>query len=344
MNNKQWTFRVLVFTFLGVVVIVAFNYLINPYNVFNHDYLTKYNSVKNQLVNDEMSKFYSAKRQNPDVLLVGSSRVEHIHPKYLQQYENGKIYNVSVKGSGLSTQFQLIQYFVTRGNVKTVVLGLDFYAFSPINIGEYKNIKFTRYDDFYYDDYLNSLFGFRTLRKSISTFKDNIKGIDGRIEWDSGWDTYSHEYPLIYNNTDEWYFNKIDSIFPNFGINDKFFANEEFKNPLSINNGLMILSEIVTLCKNYDVKLILFTTPLYHKVYDVIHDRGYDKTYTYWKNELSKYNMVYDFNYKNSITSDYRNYVDPSHFKSDVGKYIFAKIYHDKSLIVDDFGKILTVE
>jgi len=341
MNSKKWIINVLLFTFSGLFVVILFNYCVNPYNTFEQNCIFKLNTVKNNLVDDEMSKFYSAKRQSPDILLVGTSRVEHIHPQYLAKYEKGKIYNIAVKGSGLSTQYQLIKYFIQKGNVKTVVLGLDFYAFSPINISDFENIAFTRYDDYYYNDYINSLFGFRTLRKSILTIKDNLMQKQTRIEWDSGWDTYSHEYPLIESNNDEWYFRKIDSAFPNFGINSKFFANEEFKNPLSITKGLEIFSKIVELCEHNNVKLIVFTTPLYHKVYDVIYNRGYGETYSLWKSELSKYGIVYDFNYKNTITLNYKNYVDPSHFKSSVAQYIFAKIYNDEINAIDDFGILL---
>jgi hypothetical protein len=91
------------------------------------------------------------------------------------------------------------------------------------------------------------------------------------------------------------------------------------------------------------VELKVFTTPLYYRVYDVIKDNGYTDTYNYWKTSLSKYNMIYDFNYKNKITQNYKNYVDASHFRSNLGELIFAKMYEDKEKAVEDFGQLLQV-
>jgi len=341
MPNKRWIQFIFTVAFIGIVAIILFNYLMNPYHVFSHNYLKEYNHVKDNLVDDEMSKFYAAKDANPDVILVGSSRVEHINPKYLEAYTQGKVYNLGVKGSGLSTQYKLIKYFITKQKVKTVILGLDFYAFSPANIGSYKDTGNTRYDNYFLDDYFKSVLSFRTFRKSLLTLKDNLKHKEGRIVWENGWDTYSHEYPMIQTQSDEWHLNKIDSTFPNFGINQKFFGNESFKNPHSIDKGLEILSEIVALCQQNNVELKLFTTPLYYKVYDVITGNGYANTYNYWKQSLSKYNMIYDFNYKNSVTQNYKNYVDSSHFKANLGEYIFAKMYGNTDKTIEDFGKLL---
>jgi len=342
MNSIKWIKFVLASTLMCLSFSLLFNYLINPYHVFSHHYLKNFNQVKDNLVDDEMSKFYAAKDANPDIILVGSSRIEHIHPKYVEKYTNGKVYNLGVKGSGLSSQYKLIQYFVTKKNVKTVLLGLDFYAFSPANIGNYENINSTRYDNYFLDDYLKSLLGFRTLRKSASTLKDNLKHKQPRILWESGWDTYSHEYHDIETHDDEWYLKKVDSAFPDFGVDTHFFGNEDFKTPHSIDKGLKVLDAIITVCEKNGVELKLFTTPIYYKIYDVIQQRGYGKTYEYWKQSLQKYNKVYDFNYKNSITSDFRNYVEASHFKSVLGELIFAKLYNNKELIINDFGYLMT--
>lgn len=338
MNNYKWSKRVILSSLFGISFVILFNYIINPYHVFLHEYYSNFLKVKDNLVDDEMSKFYAAKKANPDVIMVGTSRVEHLNPKYLQPYVKGKIFNVAVKGSGLSTQYKLIKYFVTKGNVKSVVLGLDFYAFSPANVGDYKSISNSRFDDAFFSDYKTGLLSFRTLRKSISTLKDNLKKKHERIQWDTGWDSYSYEYLEFKQNNDQWHFKKIESGFPNFGINSKFFGNESFKKPSSIDKGLKILDEIITLCKKNNVELKLFTTPLYYRVYDVINERGYQKTYNYWKQELSQYGLVYDFNYKNEITKSYKNYVDSSHFKSEVGEYIFKRIYSTHS---ENFGILL---
>lgn len=341
MKANTWIRTLFFITFFGISFIILFNYLINPYNVFSHTVSTKYITVKDNLIDDEMSKFYAAYKKQPDTILVGSSRVEHINPEDLEKYTTGNSYNLGVKGSGLSTQYNLIKYFITKQKVKTVILGLDFFAFSPANIGKNNNIANTRYDNYYFQDYMSALLSFRTFRKSILTLKDNLSHKEARILWENGWDTYFHEYAIIDKISKDEYFHKIESAFPNFGLNDKFFANKEFKHPYSIHQGLDLLAEIVSLCKLNNVELKIFTTPIYHRVYDVIVSNGYLNTYNYWKQELSKYEMIYDFNYKNIITKNYENYVDASHFKADVGKLIFERMYQQKDVEFSEFGIIL---
>lgn len=340
MNKKKWVTIVLTLSTSTILFIITFNYIINPYNVFSH---TIYSGVtKDNLVNDEVTKFYSAKRANPKVLLIGTSRTEHINPKYMQKYTKDKVFNLGIKGSGISTQYNMIKYFIHNTEVKTIILGLDFFSFNPASTHNYQDISKTRYTNYFFDDYKDALFGFRTFRKSLNTFFDNIKNKQPRLNHNNGWDSYNNEYNRLKKNGDDWLKEKINASFPNFGINKLFFDNEEFKNEFSINEELSILDDIISLCKKSNIELKIFTSPVYYKVYEVIKERGYSNTYKYWKESLSSYGIVYDFNYKNSVTQNYKHYIDASHYQSKLGKLIFAKLYNDQiPELPNDFGVLL---
>ncbi len=342
MYIKKWIFSVFIIVLLSLCSIITFNYFINPYGVFVHDKSKEL--VKNRSINSEMTKFYYASYKNPDVLIVGTSRLEHINPKYLKKYLKGSIYNIGVKGSGIKTHYNIIKYFTSKKNVKTIILGLDFFSFNPVNIQNI-NILQSRYSDYFINDYKDSLLSFRTFRKSISTLMDNIKDKKAKINFQTGWESYNDDYLTYEKYGDDWLDKRVNSHFPNFGQDKHFFDNPRFKNPKSIDRGLKILDDIIKHCKEYNINLILFTTPIYYKIYDVIKGRGYGNTYKYWKKSLSKYNFIYDFNYKNGITKDYKWYIDASHFQSRLGKLIFARIYNDKDIVLpSDFGRLLKEE
>lgn len=340
MSKKNWIKRISFTILFFISIALSFNYIINPYGVFEIKNIDGINAVKNYSISSEMSKFHYALRQDPKTIMLGSSRVEHINPKYLEKYVQNKVYNLGVKGSGITSQYYLLKYFVEEKQVKTVILGLDFYAFSPINVNTGKIPL--RYMGNYTDDYLDSLLSIRTFRKSINTLKDNLKEKDFKVNQNTGWESYSEDYKVLDNEGNIWLKNRINSAFPNFGNDKHFFGSSEFKKKESIKKGLEVLDKIILLCKKNNVDLKIFTSPVYHKIYDVIEREGYLNTYNYWKKELSKYNMIYDFNYKNTITKDYRNYIDGSHYKSELGKLIFAKLYNDEiNDLPKDFGKIL---
>ena len=339
MRKKTWIKRIIYITFVLIVMILSFNYIINPYGVFSVKNINGLNSVKNYSISSEMSKFHYASRENPEVIMLGTSRVEHMNPKYLYKYVNKKIYNLGVKGSGITTQYNLLKYFVLEKKVKKVILGLDFYSFSPINVNVNNNL---RYSNDFKDDYLDSLLSIRTFRKSINTLKDNIKNKVSKENQKNGWESYSEAYKILAIKGNTWLEKRINNSFPNFGDDKHFFRSRIFKEKDSINKALKILDKMILLCKENNVELKIFTTPIYYKIYDVIKTKGYLNTYIHWKNELSKYNVIYDFNYSNSITKDYRNYIDSSHYKSNVGKLIFARLYNDNiNNLPNDFGKLL---
>ena len=342
MNTKKWIKSVLLITTISITSIISFNYIINPYGVFSNNTYQGINKVKDNIINDEVTKFYNAKKESPDVLLIGTSRVEHINPKHLKKYKNGKIFNLAIKGSGISTQYNLIRYFATHSDVKTIILGLDFFAFNPASTQNYKDINKTRYNNYFINDYKDALLSVRTFRKSIKTLSDNIKNKPAKLEYTIGWDSYRQDYIDLKNYGNVWLKERVNKSFPNFGIDKLFFDNEKFKNKYSIDEGLNILDSIVNICKIKNIDLKIFTTPIYHKVHEVIKQRGYQDTYNYWKQHLYEYDIVYDFSYKNSITNDYKNYIDSSHYQSKLGKLIFARLYDDNiSELPNDFGIIL---
>lgn len=62
-------------------------------------------------------------------------------------------------------------------------------------------------------------------------------------------------------------------------------------------------------------------------------------TYEHWKKELSNIFPFFDFSTKNSITNDFRNFIDSSHTKPEIGELIFGKIFDDRGVQVpNDFG------
>ncbi len=344
MNYKTFNKITVVSILIILISIISFNFVIDPYHVFNTFTLKGINATKNHTVNHAMSKFHTAKLSNPTVLLIGTSRTAHIHPSYLQKYfPSEKIYNLAIPGSGVSSQKNNIEYFIKHHNIKAVIYGLDFFAFNPVNNNF--ETKDKRYIDDFTKDYMDSLLSIRTLRKSIKTLQDNLKNKDALLDYSIGWETYAKYYMEIDKKGSAYIQENIHNELKTLSTQKNHFNYPPFKEPNSIAKPLHALEEIVKVCKENNVALHMFISPVYSQIVDLIYERGYGKNYDYWKKELSKYGSVYDFSGYNDITKNVSNYIDGSHYQTKLAEIMFAKMFDDKSVeIADDFGIILKTD
>ncbi|MBE0514928.1 DUF1574 family protein [Sulfurimonas sp.] len=345
MNYKKFNKITLLSILAAFFATILFNFIIDPYHVFNTPKFEKINAIKNHTINHGMSKFYTAKLANPTVLLIGTSRTAHMHPKYLQKYfSNEKIYNLAVPGSGIASQRNNIEYFIKHHKIKAIVYGVDFFAFNPTN-NTPNSKEEGRYTDDFTKDYMDSLLSIRTLRKSIKTLGDNIKGKYQHLDYAIGWDTYENDYLHIEKDGIPYIEAKTSKELQMLSTQNKHFNYAPFKEASSIEKPLEDIEKIVQLCKENDIALHMFISPIYSEIVDLIYSREYGKSYHHWKNELAKYGSVYDFSGYNSITTDVSNYIDGSHYQTKLAPLMFAKMFHDKSVDVpNDFGTILTVQ
>ncbi|QKF82559.1 hypothetical protein [Halarcobacter ebronensis] len=338
MSNKKYIYNSLIISSFIVAFVLGFNFVVDPYGVFNNKPIKGFNDVKNHTISEKMTKFYQAKNSDFDILLIGTSRMEHINPKYIEKYINGKAYNLGLQGSGISTQYTNIKYFIKNKNIHFIVLGLDFFSFSPENIDNYKKLEKTRYTDYYLKDYMDSLFSIQTLRRSFKTILESSEGMIQQVN-SRGWDTEYYNMKKYTEKGEPWLEKRVNNPIKLSVAN---YNSERFRNPKFLKEGLEILDKIVKLCKENNIKLYMFTSPLYKNVYDVIEENGCKDSYDYWKKSLRKYKNIYDFSYKNSITLNYRNYVDPSHYQSHVGDLILKRIFRPESSdLPEDFGVLL---
>lgn len=321
---RKWTIKLSVTVLLLIFLTIIINYIANPYGVFNHSY----NKIKEHSISSSISKFYYAKKANPEVLIMGTSRAEHIYPGYLNNYLDGVIYNLSIKGSGVTLHRKNIEYFINNHNIKTIVYGLDFFSFNPLTNKKTHALEKDRYSNYFYDDYKDSLLGIRTLEKSILTIRDNIKNVDRRSFFEIGWDSRNYFYKKIKSRNQEAIITKFLKKELKRSLQSKhIYNNEELKNPISINESLNEFKKIVNICMENNVRLYVFISPIYKDFISKIYEKGYKKTYFYWKKSLSKYNIVYDFSGFNNITLNKMNYIDGSHYQKKIAEFIIDDLF-----------------
>lgn len=343
MKYKSWVRKLAGSVCIFVVFIVGFNFTVDPYAVFNIVKIEGFNKTKNYISNDARTKFYSAKSANPEILLIGTSRTENINPKHLSKYNNRKIYNMAIKGSGVTLHKKNIEYMIKNFPIKKIIYGLDLFSFNPVANDFNNDLTKTRYNDYYVSDYLDVLFGIKPFERAMKTLKGNIKNEESELDIETGWGTNVVVNKKIKNGgIDFLKENTKETIYKKFITQKHTYNFAPFKQKESIEKSLKVFDEIVELCNKNDIELYLFISPFYNEITDLIYSRGYGETLEYWKNSLSKYPNVIDFSGYNSITLNIENFVDGSHYNDNVAHLIVAKLFKDKEVDVpNDFGNIL---
>jgi hypothetical protein len=108
-------------------------------------------------------------------------------------------------------------------------------------------------------------------------------------------------------------------------------------------NALADIQDIVNLCEENNIELILFTNPMHILTYTAAVKRGYINVLE----KLSTAHEFYNFSSINDVTINNDNYLETSHYKLNVGDLIIDRIFNntvDEKPLSHGFGVYVTAE
>lgn len=263
--------------------------------------------------------------------MMGTSRIGLYPPKQLHPYLGGKIYNATLAGSTILEQSAYLEFFIESFTPSTIVWSLDFFSFNPDKAPYPSFSKERLLSAIYLDDYMEAIFSFKTLSKSIKTAKESFfSKVDTEID-----------QPF----TPEQVASNIAHTLNQYATQKDFLYSENFKTPHSIDLNIARVQHIVTLAKKYNVTLILYLSPVYFSHLEMITRTGLGDTYAYWQTSLAKIHPYYNFATINSITKEAMNFRDSSHTVGSIGKLVFGKIFSDENVVTpENFGTFIQKE
>jgi len=330
MSNKKWVTVVFLVLFVNMSLIAMVNYVVDPFGIFGS------NILKNKLqMNERFVKieYIEKNHQKYNAYLFGSSRIGVVNPKLIEQYvPNSKFYNFTVSSANLYDYLMHLRYFVEKNyELKTLYLQLDIDDMN--NYGQESSDYLSQLHPHVTHDstaffYARYLLGFFPLNIRTKIEVNLAKTLNKTYDLKKGtWQLPYKEKALMQNAKE--YVEKEKS----FHLKSRkviSYTQEEQNNKA--------LTEIVEICKEKRIKLYVFTTPHNHNMTDTFFSNEYKK----YLSDISKITTYYDFSGYNSVTRNNENYYEVSHYRPHVGRWIAAKIFHDKSVkIPKDFGKLI---
>ena len=319
---KRFITKCLLFFFIICLIFVPFGVIVDPYNVFHATDLVN-NGVepdKNYLKPLNVIRHPDAY----DSFLFGSSRVGFID---VSRMNDGTYYDMMASESLPAEHLVILKAFINRGIIpKNVVIGVDDISYF-VDPAPHDNILYRKmypWDGSFTDKlgffirFLDPITVFESL-ETIAEHKENDK------DWGKRLLTTGTENLDIVSD-----FNVEKNLKPYWA--DYYWPREAVFGELE---------EIRDLCREYDIKLTVFTNPVFGHTYMKDIDNGYLD----FLDRLADITDYYNFSGFNDITMDVGNYYENSHYDSTVGDRIVDVIFYDKNedrLLQQGFGFYVT--
>jgi hypothetical protein len=362
-----------------MVILIAFNRLIDPYGLYETPRIHGVNVNKPALNSHlRMSKVEAVKRQKPLSIILGTSRAEFgLGPEHpMLDYPS---YNFSIPNTRIYEAYRHIQHAQAVQPLKKVVLMLDFFMFNAVDskteidfeesrlaVDSMNNPQFK-----IFNDKIMSLVSLDTVVWGIKTIMKQ-HDTDYRNRYNNGSIDQKRNMDIIMNNGKKSDGGGINKAF--FPKGEDFYWNKSHKNTLfsfdsPTYDTLKIFYDMLLFSHKNDIDLRIAINPIHAYLFEKIaYQQGYMKLIEEWKKQLVKANEgvanqlnvkpfpLWDFSGFNLFTTEavppeedrmgmMQWYFEDSHYKKELGDIILDRILdyqHIRSYNSSNFGVLIT--
>lgn len=329
---------------VGSAFIVGFNFIMNPYGIWDIPSIVGFNAGKPAEPDNEMLlKATEVARLKPVILFLGSSRVDlGLDPQHLAFRDQGSVYNLALVGGFMHPMLEYYRYALNaQPRVRQVLIGLDFFSFNENNIAPPAFSEDRLHGNgLDISDAVSTLMSQDAVRDSFRTAIASIRHPEYRAYHDDGMSDDGNMRRLA---RELGMPKRIDESVALYLNSPGRYASFRFSK-----NAMNDFAEIVKLSRDHGVDLRVFMPPEHVTLLESIRLRGLLCVYWQWKAEVAALTPFWDFSGYNSITtepidSNMKFYWDASHFRSSIGDLMIDRIYGmDNPALPDDLGKLIS--
>lgn len=360
---KEITFNKLIIIlavvlFSGMAVV---NYVVNPYGFYADTLLStpKYE-------HDRIRKAQEIKRLDPEIVVVGSSRCEDGMDPSLYPATSQNTYNYCIPGTIIYETYRNIQHVLATTNAKSIIVGLDFFAFSgnatlASNFSERRLATDVNNNPQSVDvrEHFNALLSKDALDASIKTIEKYKEGLPATTHYNGASNTFyksreveeqgGHLEAAI--DFEKSYIEKGSGWLPAPDFKYTFINYKTNESTISY------INKIIALGQSRSVTVHFYISPIHARLQSAIYSVGLWEKYNEWKMliaaEAANYAVatnttpvaIYDFGTINSYTTESLSgvsqwYWESAHFKADLGVKIFDRILGEQAG-GEEFGEIV---
>lgn len=298
--------------------------LVDPFNVFHRKAVRRNgvepneNFIKTAWILDNRDKF--------DSFVFGSSRVGALHVEHIEGY---RAYNMTYSFGIPQEHLDNLRTFLKAGvKIRMILINVDEVCCAidgSEHLSDPMHRPYPSDGNFlsFYSMYLKP----EIVLQSLPVIMKNRQ--DDEAEWRRNF--YETGWWIGYDmDTGFSFADPLGAAIPD-GLQYYFYPA-----------ALDALRETAALCRENGIELIVFTSPMFSYQFRLSASAGYLD----FLEQLADVTPYYNFSCINGISSDATNYLDPSHYKAQVGDLILNRIFReDKSVhTADMFGEYVTAD
>jgi hypothetical protein len=339
MKTKKWITLFFLIPAILIGIVLGANLLVDPYSMTGYNVL----EIPNKFARDDrVEKVAKLKTSAPyDNMMFGSSRVYSMNPLMVSRYLGGTTYNAGVGTARIEDHLGFLLMLKRIGKLpKNVLIGLDFYTFNPeVETNQY----FLKNEDLNFlhaasanENYLSKFLSIDAFRASYKTLKNflsdsrekprfNEFGSKGNTQTEFGFYPKANDSNSTYSRPElirEYHFVKTVSF------------------PALSQKRLEYLRRIKRVCRENNITLYLFTTPLHGGLIAKIDEDGaLSRRLDRFKHEIRAIAPYHDFITRNPINDSAAYFSNPTHATTATGNLILARLFKDKTVnLPEAFG------
>lgn len=308
LNDKRY----LVFSGLAVgislLLVAAFNYVMDPYNL---------------LGNNRTGVYFWNERQVKDVILtykhegilIGSSKTGYVNPDDLSCC---RFYNASMRGMVPEEMYFYLKKYLRHE--KLVLVGFDFFMF---NEREFPLIRIADWDDLRYGrmEYLLSAETVKSSWKTLTKWRKKEKkhGMKANGQFDYPGASEAPASPGSQQQYEKQYQDIIKGLVQNHYYKFSFSQTR-----------IDYVKKIKTLLEENKIPYAVFINPLNHDVLAALQNIDAYLLFLNWKREMkSIFPDIYDYSISRYSAREGFYRVDPFHYTNATGVAFLNEIIHD---------------
>lgn len=265
-----------------MVFVASFSYIVDPFAIYGRVYNKDELEVNGHgfARHLQMGRPYGIKKQKPEILLMGSSRVAF---GFKYDAKNNKFASDKVYNTGLLavTEYELLRYLQHAASVtslKQVIIGVDFYQFHAglhpkpdfeegrlaVNANNQPNSLFIK-------DYLPTLL-------SINSAVDSFEEVVGIIKDKDIYLTNGFKLDVLQGGD-----------LSSFKVNESGYVQSVYKGFTFENGGINTFDyfrKIIEFCYEKNIELRLFIPPAHARQWELVNAMGLWPDWELWKRKM----------------------------------------------------------
>lgn len=328
-------FLLCVGVFAGAVAIYQIR--VDPFGVWGFSPLSGYNNFKSaQEKNERLFKIYQYEKAKPDVLLIGSSRLNYCTPAKWPGVPDDLVYNMGINAVHIPEEKLFFEHALKTHRPKIVAIGIDLLQFSS----RYNHIQKG------YSEERMAAVSTSSLSAMLFKLRETVYNFDAIIQSKEVIDASMKNPRLTYHERG-WDKMRLETPWPGRSKYRQIlfrYHTKTYRLFRRSQKNYVLFFEMVKAAKEKGINIVMYINPVSIDFLTCYEVNGIWSEFERMKRRLVKLGPVWDFNYVNDITIDRENFIDPSHFKATIGEKITSLLAKNASDRKDDFGVLLTHE